>query len=94
MFHVREFERWRDAPSDQKGAVVWEQIARHGIATLFPIPGSDPTNILALKAGYDKVLRDWGPDQLEAFIEWLRALRDAARGQLAMLQETSGDCRI
>lgn len=86
MFRVREFERWRNAPSDQRPDIAWDQAARHGIATLFPILGNDPTNILGLKAGYEKVFSDWRPDELQLFIDWVRALKSAARDQLEMLE--------
>ena len=95
MFHVREFERWREAPSDQRGAIVWNQIACHSIAELFPIPGDDPANILAMNAGYRRVFQDLAPHELEEWLTWLRALRDGARDLCLMiaLQETYGGQR-
>ena len=96
MFHVREFERWRDAPANQKGRIASDQVARHGIATLFPIPGDDPANVLGMKAGYGKVFRDCTSDELEEWMTWLRSLRDTARDQCEMisLQESCGGRKI
>jgi hypothetical protein len=82
----REFERWQNAPPSEKGGIAFDQVARFGIKSLFPTSGDD-----GLEAGYRKLFREWPLYQVEEFLRWIRALRDAARDQLDLLTLACGD---
>lgn len=85
------FDAWRSAPVESKASIAWEQIASHGLAELFPIPGDDPTDIGAMASAYTDLFQNCTPAEISDWMAWLRALRQAAADQRAILELQSGE---
>lgn len=95
VIYLREFEKWRAAPSIRRPAVARCQVATYSAAALIPASPSDPNRILSMLADSDgKTFAHCTSDELEAWLTWFRALRQAARQLDACMTLGIGGCKL
>jgi hypothetical protein len=79
--YCMEFQRWRDAPADQKAGIVRDQFMHRSKAELFlDVTGPD---LPSVTAPCGKAMGDCSPSDLASMAEWYRAWLAAGKGILA-----------
>jgi hypothetical protein len=78
--YVEEFQRWRNAPVDQKDKIARDQFVNRTISDLWPdLRGKTEAELAAIIAPNGKRFRDCTQEDLDEMIAWLRNLRKAYR---------------
>jgi hypothetical protein len=78
--YVEEFQRWRNAPADQKDKIARDQFVNRTISDLWPdLRGKTEAELAVIVAPNGKRFRDCTQEDLDEMIGWLRNLRKAYR---------------